>query len=138
MRSLTNTILEKLDISKVNLHEGGFPFKGTLDEMVDSLKQFGFENLSNRIKHEDLRSFYVDEFEMKHKRGFIVIQKGRMADQPMHLVFADTSKREISKNNELFCIDISSDNKKPFNIQHHWGCSTSELIQPIKGCIFLI
>lgn len=123
MRELSNYITEKLDINNVNLNSNGFPFKGTLNEMVEFLKQYGFEDLSDRIKREDLRCFYVESFEMKHKRGYTIIPRGRKVDQPMHLVFADTSKKEISKNNELFCIDISSDNKKPFNIQHHWGYS---------------
>lgn len=125
MKELTSYITEKLDINKVNLHDSGFPFKGTVGEMVDFLKQYGFEDLSKKIKREHLRSFYVEDFEDEHKRGYTIIPKGRMADQPMHLIFADMTNGGISKNNELFCIDISSDNKKPFNIQRHWGYGTN-------------
>lgn len=103
MKSLKTSILEKLDINKVNLDDVyTFPLELTDESLVHYLKDCGYAEVPY-ISVPDGNIFsYIPYFNEKHGKQFIYTKQWR------EIYIADTSKSEISLKNPMFYLSIRS------------------------------
>ena len=88
-------VLEKLRVDDIVLNDK-FPIDGTLDDMIEFLKDKGFKEVvkqsgtpaSEALNKEKNKCFIKDKIKNVY-----------------HLWFANTSKQKISKDNPIFFID---------------------------------
>lgn len=85
MKNLKDTILEKLKVDDITFNE--FPIDGSIEDMIEFLKENGFRF----IKNEEKISVLFDSANSKCYTTY----KNR-------IWFADTSKEKISKDNPVF------------------------------------
>ena len=98
---IKESILEKLSIDSI-MSDAEFPADGTLEEIIEFLKEQDFKDVSKRGPKDII-------FNSKKSKCFIYIKElGK-------LWFADTSKENISKDNPIFTIKFIKDIKKVSN-----------------------
>lgn len=99
MKTLKDSILEKLDINKVNLN-GDFPINGRLDDMIEFLENAGFKKVLSygswnqtfeNFKNRKVKCFAVD------------------GSEPVTIEIIDRSNSKFK--NKLFYIKLHSDDK---------------------------
>ena len=84
-------VLEKLKVDDIVIEK--FPIDGTLDNMVEFLKERNFKEISN-----DFNNYLYNAFEDAKKKVYLMLDK--------EIFFADTSKEKISEYNPIFlCSD---------------------------------
>ena len=113
MKSLVD-IYEKLDINKVKLNDR-FPIKGEFKDIIEFLESNGFEIMKDSPA---LNSFYDFLTLYKNTHGKIAIIDYNKEYRPDHWVrFADTSNREVSKNNPALHIYCGNTGFKIYKIE---------------------
>lgn len=102
MKGLADTLMEKLDINKVNLENEEFPLYGTMNDVINFLKSNGFIELKY---HDDVRIYfdYVEDFNEAGKKCFMV-QTRRVGNGGNIIWFGDTRRNNISNDNKLYMI----------------------------------
>ena len=85
--SIKDAILEKLKVDDILLDKEEFPIDGTLNDIIEFLKDNGFEYVECRGG--------IDEYFNKYKSKCFY-------KNDVHLWFGDTSKEKISKKNPIF------------------------------------
>lgn len=108
MRNITD-ILEKLDINKVNLEPDKFPIDGTLEEIEKFLEANDFENFDDYDLDMQYFSEYADFVNTEGKKLFLINTAIKFVR------FIDTSKKDLGKDNPMFCIKTNAAN--PFTIE---------------------
>ena len=98
---IKESILEKLSIDSI-MSDAEFPADGTLEEIIEFLKEQDFKDVSKRGPKDII-------FNSKKSKCFIYIKELKK------LWFADTSKENISKDNPIFTIKFIKDIKKVSN-----------------------
>ena len=102
MNSLSDYIVERIRIDNIKLEE--FPVDGTYDEVVDFLERCGF----NKIKDDSHYMFNnAKKFNQEHKLCFSC----ETSDSYSYVIFADTTKSNISDKNRLYCINFDPNKK---------------------------
>ncbi len=104
MKELTRYISEKLDINKINLDS--FPIDGTLDDIIKFLENqgyFGFSWLS------ETPSGWSKAFNYYKRKSFF--SKPEDIWGIAYLKFADTTNKNIGKENSIYEIRFDDDNK---------------------------
>ena len=98
-------VLEKLKVDDIIIEK--FPIDGTLDNIVEFLKERNFKEISN-----DFDNYLYNAFEDAKKKVYLMLDK--------EMFFADTSKEKISKDNPIFyCSDKGNLNIFYFNYTHY-------------------
>jgi hypothetical protein len=115
MESLNNYITERIRIDNIKHPE--FPIKGDYDATIVFLKEQGFERLPHEFYGSEQHQF-VNIFNDQHIRGWMYYLAGDLT----MITFADTTDREISKDNPM--IQIYFENDKPTNRIAVSGCHT--------------
>jgi hypothetical protein len=102
MESLNNYIVERIRIDNVkHVKHSEFPVDGTVEEIVDFLKEQGFKEINDpHSGFSDSAKFLND---MKGK-CFSVDTRGW---EVLGVEFADTSTNKISEDNPFYYIDMS-------------------------------
>lgn len=113
MKELTDYIIEKLDISNVNLNSE-FPIDASFNEMIDFLKSYGFEEL----KSLNTGWYGVILVFNKHNKGKYYMFTTSGADS---LKFADMSQGEISNNTPLYHIRKTPGKAREFLLSYKNG-----------------
>lgn len=111
MKNLKDSILEKLDINKVNLNNR-FPIDGTLEDIAKFLEEEGFQQVEY--------GYVKTAFNEPKAKCFMIFTTT--------IRFADTSKEEVSKDNPIFYIDF--EDKKDYSV-FYCGKGSSGLITDI-------
>ena len=103
MKTLKDSILEKLDINKVTITQE-FPVNGTWEEMVSFLKSKKF------IEFKDDNDFINDtvEFINSNPGKYYAIWYGT---NKVDIEFGDTSKDIISEDNPFFYLEVYKSGK---------------------------
>ena len=91
-------IYEKLKVDDIVLNNEEFPINGTFDEMIDFLKEYDFKEVKYDFDKHFLYSESIRDFNNKHKRVFIANR------EEGEIIFADTSREEISAKNLMYSI----------------------------------
>ena len=97
MKKITD-ILEKLRVDDIVFSEK-FPIDGTIDDIIEFLKNQGFEDIDERGSKDKV-------FNSKESKCFSCLE------ELQRIWFADTSKGKISKSNPIFVIRFFEDIKK--------------------------
>lgn len=100
MKSLKTSILEKLDINKVNLNDSGFPLELTAESLVQYLKDCGYAKVPYISFPDGNISDFIPYFNEKHGKQFIYTKRWR------EIYIADTSRSEIGSDNPMFYLSI--------------------------------
>ena len=95
---IKESILEKLSIDSI-MPDAEFPADGTLEEIIEFLKEQNFKDISKRGPKDIL-------FNSEKSKCFTYLKEHE------RIWFADTSKEKISKKNPIFVIKINKDIKK--------------------------
>lgn len=103
MKNLKNILLEKLDISKVNLVPNKFPINGTLKEIEKFLEANDFENFDDYDLDMQYFSEYADFVNTEGKKLFLISTTGKFVR------FIDTSQKDLGEDNPMFCIKTNVD-----------------------------
>lgn len=122
MNSLIDYIVERIRVDNIKPEEfPEFPVDGTYDDVVDFLERCGF----NKIK-DDSHNMFINakKFNQEHKRCFSC----ETSDSHSYVVFADTSKSNISDKNPLYCINFNP-NKKYHISSYRFITGTSGSVQ---------
>lgn len=128
MRSLTDTILEKLDINSVKLpNEEPFPIDGSITDMAEFLKNYKFEEVLDSYDYESVNDIFPILNICKNKCYMTDV------DTDHWIRICDTTKEKISKNNP--CVFISYETKNydlecPHSIDNH--LSKEECLKYLK------
>lgn len=113
MDTLTNYITERIIIAERiridNIKRPEFPIDGTVEDIIDFLKEYGFKE----IKKIQVPSTYINDYvvpfnDYRNKCFYVDI----VATNNTYIYFADTSKHRISESNAFYAInkDNRSDN----------------------------
>lgn len=105
MKELSNYIYEKLDINKVSLDDR-FPINGTLDDIIEFLEEqgyFGFSWLS------ETPGGWSKAFNYYKRKSFFSKPEDRWGYA--YLKFADTTNKNIGKENPMYEIRFEGNNK---------------------------
>jgi len=105
------SIYEKLDINKVSLDDK-FPIDGTLEDIAEFLEEEGFQQIEYG---------YV-------KTAFNELKAKCFMRDTTSIRFADTSRREVSKDNPIFYIHLG--NRKEYSV-FYCGSDNDGLIADI-------
>lgn len=97
MKNLKDSILEKLKVDEI-IPDTEFPIDGPFDDIVDFLKGYGFKEVEYDFDKHFLYSEIIRDFDKKHKRVFIANREDG------EIIFADTSREEISSKNSMYSI----------------------------------
>ena len=103
MKTIDNYILERLNPRHLGSTDK-FPINGTMDEIVEFLKRQGYEKLHNRYYASEWHQF-VSIFNHLHIQGWMYYLAGDFTT----LTFADTTDKEISKENQMIQIHFRND-----------------------------
>lgn len=95
MDTLTNYIVERIRID--NIKHPVFPVDGTIEDIIQFLKDNGFEDLKN------IPTPITGSFNRLKIRGFHVAE----FDFYLRIFFADTSKNQILRDNPVFIYDTN-------------------------------
>ena len=96
MKNLKDSILEKLKVDDIIF--GKFPIDGTLDDMIKFLEEKGFQQVNY--------GYVKTAFNEPKAKCFMIFTTT--------IRFADTSKKEVSKDNPIFYIDF--EDKKDYSV----------------------
>ena len=100
MKSLKTSILEKLDINKVNLDDSRFPLELTVESLVRYLKDCGYVEVPYiSVPNGNIFNF-IPYFNEKPGKQFIYTKRWR------EIYIADTSRSEIGSDNPMFYLSI--------------------------------
>ena len=113
MKNLKDSILEKLRIDDINLNKE-FPIDGTLKDIVEFLEEEGFQQVEY--------GYVKTAFNGAKAKCFMI--------DATTIRFADTSKREVSKDNPVFYIDLG--NKKEYSVFYCSGGLITDIVEDDK------
>lgn len=116
MNPLSDYIVERIRVDNIKWKK--FPIDGSLNDVIEFLKYNGFEQ-SEYSNCYDWMSLYMDDFH--HKLPEFEIVNGRILKA---IVFANTSKHDISGNNPMWYILFDISCSKPIKWKKSFGPTT--------------
>jgi hypothetical protein len=109
MNPLSDYITERIRVDNTNIkrkHPGDFPINGNIHDVINFLESYGFEEMPPVYRNE-LKE-YIEILNSYHKRCFINYRVQSKNANDGFIVFGDTSKSDISKNNIMYYIAYNS------------------------------
>ena len=104
MESLNNYITERIRVDNIKHPE--FPINGNTEEIVDFLKERGFEEIKD-LPHLPMYTDYVTVFNNTYKNKCFGVMVDSLSKRNI-ICFADTSRKKISESNMLYMIKDGS------------------------------
>ena len=96
MKTIDNYISERLNPKKLGPSRSKFPIDGSLQEVVNFLKEWGFTEIQGEEGYK--LSDVIDAFNKSNSKVFYVSRNGN------GVRFADTSEHKISNTNQTYYI----------------------------------
>ena len=112
MESLNNYITERIRVDNIKHPE--FPINGNTEEIVDFLKERGFEEIKD-LPHLPMYTDYVTVFNNTYKNKCFGVMVDSLSKRNI-ICFADTSNGRISRKNPLFIWKILDNGTHEYQI----------------------
>jgi hypothetical protein len=123
MKTIDNYILERLNPRHLG-STNRFPIDGTYKKVVDFLKE-------HRFKEIDIQNDKLNEACLVFNKEY---EKCFSQDEEFIIMFADTTREEISENNPLYYMYLI-DSRNNTWIYHRW-CGIKEPVAVISKNVF--